>query len=118
MTAILIITLAHSDQVEPISAPDVPSDFLGPRTLPLCRGPAVIFTALLVLLAEDDSSDHEVLGEQQSQIYRWQVVGLSETAQPNHHQRLVFPNRLFGAYLLRLVRISHLIYALLDPIPR
>ena len=47
----------------------------------LCAGGlALIFTALLVLLVEDDSSDRKVLGEQRSQLasYQRRFVGLSE----------------------------------------
>jgi hypothetical protein len=47
----------------------------------LCAGGlALIFTALLVLLVEDDSSDSELLGEQQSQLtsYQRRFVSLSE----------------------------------------
>ena len=36
------------------------------------------------------------------------------TAQTSHHKRPVFSKWLFGAYLSRLVPISHLIYAFLD----
>jgi hypothetical protein len=52
---------------------------LGPRTLPL-RSLALIFTALLVLLVEDDSSDNKLVGDQQSRLtsYRRRFVGLSE----------------------------------------
>ena len=36
-------------------------------------------------------------------------ASVTVTAQTSHHQRPVFPNRLFGAYLSRLVTIPHLI---------
>jgi hypothetical protein len=61
----------------------------------LCVGGlALIFTALLVLLVDDDSTDCKVLGEQQSQLtsYQWQFVRLSEKerewpmrSQPNYY---------------------------------
>jgi hypothetical protein len=47
----------------------------------LCAGClAPVFTALLVLLAEDDSNDNKVLSEQQSQLtsYQRRFVGLRE----------------------------------------
>jgi hypothetical protein len=47
----------------------------------LCAGGlALIFTALLVLLVEDDPNDSKVLGEQHSQLasYQRRFVGLSE----------------------------------------
>ena len=101
----------------------------------LCAGGlALIFTAILVLLVEDDPNDGKVLGgEQRSHLasYQRRFVGLSEkerewstrshssyygyspvqrkvmgspvpatvTAKGSHHQRPVFPKRLFGAYL-------------------
>jgi len=99
----------------------------------LCAGGlALIFTALLVLLVEDDPNDSKGVGEQQSQLatHQRRFVGLSEkerewstrlhssyygyspvqknvtgspasaTVAPKtiHHQRPVFPKRLFGVY--------------------
>jgi hypothetical protein len=80
MTALLIITLAHGDQVEPLPAPNVPSDCLGLVPFLCAGGLALIFTALLVLLVEDHSNDSKLLGEQQSQltIFQRRFVGLSE----------------------------------------
>jgi len=37
------------------------------------------------------------------------------TAQPSHHQRLVFPRWLFGAHLSHLIPIPHLTVHLADP---
>ena len=129
------------------------SNFFSPPTWPptlwdlipfLCAsGYALIFTALLVLLVEDDSNDSKVLGEQQSQLTsqeRW-IVGLTEKeressmhSQSSYYgyspvQRNVtghgfpgfshlgkpptFLQRLFGACLSHLVPIPHLIYVLL-----
>ena len=51
----------------------------------LCDGGlALIFTAFLVLLVQDDSKDSKVLGEQQWQLasYQQRFIGLSER---EHH---------------------------------
>ena len=45
----------------------------------LCAGGlALIFTALLVLLAEDDSNDSKVLGEQHSQLASYTQLFVAE----------------------------------------
>jgi len=84
------LTLAHDDQVEPLRSPDVPATFWDPVSF-FCAGDlAPIFTALLVLLVEDESNDNTVLGEQQSQLTSYQrwFVGLSEKERewPMHSQ--------------------------------
>jgi hypothetical protein len=60
--------------------PTFPATFWGLVPFLCAGGLALIFTALLVLLVEDDSSDSKLLGEQQSQLTSYQrwFVGLSE----------------------------------------
>jgi len=75
-----LLLSSYDDQVEPLHTPDVPATFwdLAPF---FCAGDlALIFTALLALLIEDESSESKVLGEQQLQLtsYQRRLVGLSE----------------------------------------
>ena len=97
-----------------------------------CRagGLVLIFTALLVLLAEDHLKDSKVLGEQQLRLasYQWRFVGLSEMARTrasmaviptremsrdSSYHHLGFTNRSFGVYILRLA-LPPLHYVLLN----
>jgi len=73
------LTLVHDDQLGP---PHPTSSKTFSDLVPiLCAGGlALIFTALLVLLVEDDSNDSKVLGEQRSHLasYQQRFVGLNE----------------------------------------
>jgi hypothetical protein len=61
------------------SRPTFPTTFWDLAPFLYADSLVLIFTALLVLLAEDDSNHSKVLGEQQSQLtsYQWRFVGLS-----------------------------------------
>jgi len=75
-----LLLSSHDDQVEPLHTPDVPATFWD--LVPFfCAGDlALIFTALLTLLIEDESNESKVLGEQQLQLtsYQRRLVGLGE----------------------------------------